>query len=139
MRIIYGITIIIYCMLVIILHTLLYIKNKSKQGRKGKSANGTEEREEQGKGCRRHPRQFLASLPFRLLPHRPHHRQRLTLSPSPRRTSNQSERKGGHLVRFWAMPSPPPRHRPDSNQQRDGASNCLPSCRPSPPCRGAWA
>ena len=54
MRIIYGITIIIYCMLVIILHTLLYIKNKSKQGRKGKSANGTEEREEQGKGCRRH-------------------------------------------------------------------------------------
>lgn len=67
MRIIYGITIIIYCMLVIILHTLLYIKNKSKQGRKGKSANGTEEREEQGKGCRRHPRQFLASLPFRLL------------------------------------------------------------------------
>ena len=47
-----------------------------------KRASRREGRENQCEGCRRHPRQFLSSLPFRLLPHRPHHRQRLTLSPS---------------------------------------------------------
>lgn len=44
MCIIYSITIIIYCMLAIILHTLLYIKKEQKQTGKGKSANGTAER-----------------------------------------------------------------------------------------------
>ena len=42
-----------------------------------------------------------------------------------------SERTGGHLVRFWAMSSPPHRHRSTSNQ-KGSASCCLSSCPPRP-------
>ena len=48
---------------------------------------------------------------------------------SPRRTI--TEGKGGHLVHFWAMPSPPPRHRSTSNQTGSPAG-CLSSCPPRP-------
>ena len=74
MCIIYGITIIIYSMLIVILYTLLYIEKKQskKKGRK---------RENQGEGCRRHLRPFLASLLFRLMSSPSNHRQPLTTRP----------------------------------------------------------
>ena len=48
---------------------------------------------------------------------------------SPRRTI--TEGTGGHLVHFWAMLSPPPRHRSPSNQTGSPAG-CLSSCPPRP-------
>ena len=83
-------------------------------GEVGKSKRNRK-RENQGEGCRRHLRQFLASLLLRLMssPSTPspaaHHFARFC-QRSGRRTS-------GHLVRFWAMSSPPPRHNIASDQQ----------------------
>lgn len=111
-------------MLVIILHTLLYIKNKSKQGRKGKSANGTEER--RGTGQRMPPPSSpvprLSSVPSAASPSEPS--PALNTSPSHRESG-----RAGTLPRLWVMLSPPPRHRSTSNKQRGRASGCLSSCR----------
>lgn len=84
MRIIYGITIIIYCMLAIILYTLLYIKKEQKQtGKEGqkRKQNGRE----RGLGQRMPPPSSpvprLSSVPSAVRTvrtiasaHRPHHR-----------------------------------------------------------------
>ena len=45
------------------------------------------------------------------------------------RTSSQDERKDGHPVRFWAMPSPPHRHYIASEQQPQGIASTV--CHPS--------
>ena len=67
-------------------------------------AEGKEEKENQGEGCRRHLRQFLASLLFLLMP------TPSTPSPAARHFARLCHRSGrgtgGHLVRFWAMSSP---------------------------------
>ena len=134
-------------------------EQRSKQNRK---------RENQGEGCRRHLRPFLASLLFRLMssPSTPSPASH----PPPRRTI--TEWNGAHPVRFWAMLSPPHRHTSTPiDQQPEGqrlvlsvilpASSSSPSplpgcdgreesqpgrstpsrspCLPSPPCRGASA
>lgn len=50
------------------------------------------------------------------------------------RTNNQDEGKGGHLVQFWAKPSPHlATDRPaNSKQQQGSASGCRSSCPPRP-------
>ena len=84
-------------------------------------------RENQGEGCRRHLRQFLASLLFRLMstPSTPspaaHHIARLC-----RRSGRGKE---GHPVRFRAMPSPPHRHHIASEQQPQGIASTF--CHPA--------
>ena len=98
-------TYLIYCLilyLVLVIRTLLYIeKEKTRRAEKGDRRN--RKRENQGEGCRR---PIASSSPLLLL--------RLMSSPStpstaahtsPRRTI--TEGTGGHLVRFWAMLSPP--------------------------------
>ena len=72
------------------------MKNKNKQkGRK---------RENQVEGCRRHLRQFLASLLLRLMS------SPSTPSPAAHPIASLCQRSwrgtGCHLVRFWAMSSP---------------------------------
>ena len=84
------------------MYTLLYIYRKNKSKQKGRK------RENQGEGCRRHLRQFLASLLFRLMSSpsatspAAHHFDRLC--------QHSGRWKGGRLVTFWAMQSPPHRH-----------------------------
>ena len=101
-------TYLIYCLiiyLVLVIRTLLYIeKEKTRRAEKWDGRN--RKRENQGEGCRRPLRPFLASLLLRLMssPSTPS----TAAHTSPRRTI--TEGTDGHLVHFWAMPSPPPRH-----------------------------
>ena len=116
--------------------------------------------ENQGEGCRRPLRPFLASLLLRLLP--PPSTPSPAAHPSLRRTI--TEGKGGHPVRFWSMSSPhlasnqkgsdsgcrstsQPRPRPRLSSPLPGGEGratsqpwrAIPSSsprRPSPPCRG---
>ena len=105
---------------------------------KGEGANRTG-RENQGEGCRRHLRPFLASLLFCMLSSTVH----TIASRSPlrhHRTSSKDERKDGHPVRFWAMPSPhlattspPIDQQPATTGQRiDVLPSCPPRARPLP-------
>ena len=86
-----------------------------------KSKKKGRKRENQGEGCRRHLRQFLASLLLRLMS------SPSTPSPAARHFALLCQRSGrgtgGHLVRFWAMLSPPHRHTsPPIDQQQGSAS-----------------
>lgn len=88
----------------------------------GQKKRPTRKRENQGEGCRRPLRPFLASPSVPSAASTVH----TIASRSPprhRRTSKQSERKGGHPVRFWAMLSPhiATTSPPDSN--RDGRTS----------------
>ena len=131
-----------------------------------KSKKKGRKRENQGEGCRRHLRQFLASLLLRLMS------SPSTPSPAAHHFARLCHRSwrgtGGHFVRFWAMLSTPHRHTsPPIDQQQGSASTVChhprlvlvlfppsggegrsdkqpgrdtPSRsprRPSPPCRGA--
>ena len=98
------------------------------------------EKEEQGRGCRRHPRQFLApfSVPSAASPSAPS--PALTLSPSPRRTSSQGRKEGRAPRPFWAMSSP---HlaidRTATNRGAAPRTVCHPPAHPADPlhpCRG---
>ena len=106
------------------------VEQKSKQkGRK---------RENQGEGCRRHLRQFLASLLIRLMssPSTPspaaHHFARLC--------QHSGRGTGGHLVRFRAMPSPHlattsapiDQQSAATGQRLDGLQSCPPRPLPRP-------
>ena len=75
-----------------------YIERKNESKQKGRK------RENQGEGCRRHLRQFLASLLFRLMS------SPSTPSPAAQHFVRLCQRSGrgtgGHPVRFRAMPSP---------------------------------
>ena len=64
-------------------------------------------------------RPFLASLLLRLIssPSTPS----TATHTSPRRTI--TEGTGGHLVRFWAMLSPPPRHRSNRSKRPQGIAS----------------
>ena len=85
----------LFLVLVLFLHVVMVWHSKRANEKK---------RENQGEGCRRHPRQFLASLLLRLMS--------LPSTPSPAahhfaRLCQRSGRwTGGHLVRFWSMSSP---------------------------------
>ena len=90
-------------------------------------------RENQGEGCRRHLRQFLASLLLRLMS------SPSTPSPAAHHFARFCQRSGrgtgGHLVRFWAMQSPPHRHTSPPIYQQPAAGQRLgglPSCPPRP-------
>ena len=152
-------------MIAIILYYYMYLiiyREKTKTSRR-------KGRENQGEGCRRHLRQFLASLLLRLLS------TPSTPSPAAHHFARLCQRSwrgtGGHLVRFWSMLSPhlattspanssqqtagqrldgltscPPRPRPLPSGGKGRAPSqpgrAIPSSsprRPSPPCRGAWA
>ena len=103
-------TYLIYCLilyLVLVIRTLLYIE-KEKTRRVEKMDGRNRKRENHGEGCRR---PLARSSPLLLL--------RLMSSPSTPSTAahhldslfQQSRRgKGGHLVHFWAMLSPPHRN-----------------------------
>ena len=90
-------------------------------------------REKQGEGCRRHLRQFLASLLFRLLPPpstpspAAHHFARLCLRSVKGRAgiSSASGRCNRHHIAT-------PRRRSTNNQQQGSASGCRSSCPPRP-------
>ena len=98
-------TYLIYCLilyLVLVIRTLLYIeKEKTRRAEKGDRRN--RKRENQGEGCRRPIARSSPLLLLRLmsLPSTPS----TAAHTSPRRTI--TEGTGGHLVRFWAMLSPP--------------------------------
>ena len=90
-------------------------------------------RENQGEGCRRHLRQFLASLLLRLMS------TPSTPSPAAHHFTRLCQRSwrgtGGHPVRFRAMPSPPHRHTSPPIDQQPAAGqrlDVLPSCPPRP-------
>ena len=122
-------TYLIYCLilyLVLVIRTLLYIeKEKTRRAEKGDRRN--RKRENQGEGCRRHLRPFLASLLFRLMS------SPSTPSPAAHHFARLCQRSGrgtgGHLVRFWAMLSPPPRHHIASEQQPQGSASTV--CHPA--------
>ena len=94
----------------------------------------TRKRENQGEGCRRHLRQFLASLLLRLMS------SPSTPSPAAHHFARFCQRSGrgkcGHLVRFWAMQSPPHRHTSPPIDQQPATTgqrlDVLPSCPPRP-------
>ena len=116
-------------MVAIILYYYIYIiiyRGKTKNKQK------VRKRENQGEGCRRHLRQFLASLLFRLLPP--------PFTPSPadhhfaRLCQSSWRGTGGHLVQFWAMQSPPHRHTSPANSSHmvsPRRSDILPASSPS--------
>ena len=90
-------------------------------------ARRREGRENQGEGCRRHLRQFLASLLLRLMS--------LPSTPSPAahhfaRLCQRSGRwTGGHLVRFWSMSSPHLATTSPPSDQQQGSSSTV--CHPA--------
>ena len=92
---------------------------------RGKNKQKERKRENQGEGCRRHLRQFLASLLFRLLP------PPSTPSPAahPLTKSHPVKGMGGHPARLWVMLYPSPRHRSANNKRGAGLRACLSSCR----------
>ena len=109
-------------MIAIILYYYTYLiiyRGKNKSNQKGRK------RENQGEGCRRHLRQFLASLLFRLMS------SPSTPSPAAHHFARLCQRSGrgtgGHLVRFWAMLSTPHRHTsPPIDQQGSASTVCHP-------------
>lgn len=112
-----------------IIYLIIY-KERTKTNREGRAKAQTERevREEQGKGCRRHPRQFLASLPFRL-PSAPSEPSPASQTVAPQ-TKEREERAtcpalvGCHRHHI-ATTSPPIDQQPDG--QRRGPSVILPA------------
>ena len=114
--------------LIFVIYTLLHIeKEKTRRAEKGDRRN--RKRENQGEGCRRHLRQFLASLLLRLMssPSTPspaaHHFEGRAATPSasgrcyrhnvatPRRRSTNNQQQGSastvcHLARLVLFPVP---------------------------------
>lgn len=127
--------------IVLVIRTLLYIGEK--QGKRERDTGRAEQkeqterekqgkREDQGEGCRRHLRPFLASLLFRPLssPSAPSP----AAHPLTRSLHHLGRGKGGHLVRFWAMPSPhlaTPRHTSPPIDQQQGSPSAV--CHPARP------
>ena len=132
-----------------IIYLIIY-KERTKANREGRVKAQTEQkREEQGKGCRLHPRQFLASLPFRPLsePSEPSP----ALTPHPIAPAPRERGKSGHpapaLGDVIATTSPANNrgsspagavYHPAASRLRPSVhclTFCPPSCTPLPLCQ----
>lgn len=131
-----------YYIILLYIPYYIYRKNKSKKGK--------EEREDQGKGYRRHLRPFLASLLLRLMssPSTPSPAAHLfaTIAPATRtRGRAAASSASGRSHRHTSPPIDSDQQRqgsasgPSSSPLSGGESRAISSSsprRPSPPCRG---
>ena len=100
-------------------------------GRAEQTSKRNRKRENQGEGCRRHLRQFLASLLFRLMPPpstpSPAAHHLATVAPANR--AREGRPPCPPLCDAIDTTSPPPRHRSTSSKRpQSSSSGCLSSC-----------